>query len=203
MSIKCPKFTFTLHDEGEFLLFPLEIRNGKADINFPSLIGSMEDWKRISKYNGNQITETHEKLESLGIKLNYTWEEKMGKRCVYMHRNPDGTKVEKFEPEMQYKMVGVTIEGDGWRPVKDFCRKVDPNDFKDHPEFQSCIISMDSGKPNMTSGTPSQIMAGFSGEYYGKRSVAEVALESQKCQDRMFDMIGFLETQGFLKHPLK
>ena len=198
ISIKLPKLIFTMQDGGEFLLFPLEIQGGKARVDMEDLMDSLKYWK--TRTLDTLVDEAYLKLESIGIKFKCIWKGKMGERVV--HECPS-KGIRETVPEMQYEMEDVSITGNDWKPVKEFCRKVDPKDFENHPEFQTCVIDLsDMGK--IINGTPNQMMAGFHGEYYGKKSVAEVALESQQTQKRLFDVVGFLVKEGLIpKDPLK
>lgn len=55
--------------------------------------------------------------------------------------------------------------GKVWRKIGAYCRPVNPGDFKEHPQFQTAVITVGGDGQAIISGG-SQIMAGFYGEYF-------------------------------------
>jgi len=72
-----------------------------------------------------------------------------------------------------------TEHGKVWRDVGFYCRPVNPKDFEQHPEFRPIILNMESdGRITSNQAGPSQIMAGFHGEYYKQKSIAETTAKA-------------------------
>lgn len=112
-----------LQDEGEYLICPIIIKAGNAMPNRERIMREVGWWltrKWDPAYNTD--AELLVKLESFA-KEYYEISNKYESRC--------------YPPKCMWA-------------VSEFCRKIKPEDFKNHPEYGA-----------------SQIMAGFDGEYYG------------------------------------
>jgi hypothetical protein len=72
-----------------------------------------------------------------------------------------------------------TEHGKVWRDVGFYCRPVNPKDFEQHPEFPSIILNIGSnGKITSNQSGPLQVMAGFSGEYFKQKFIANATVKS-------------------------
>ena len=158
-----PKANIKVHDEGEFLLMPIVIRNGKAKVDRKDILGSICYWNRnIEDSDNNYFQEligtAHKKMKDLGLEVSYNLEQYLYNNCV---SNWNGVK--KYKREKRFRMRNVMFRGNKFRPVSDFCRKVRKADFDNHPEFRTMVIQ--TGKPLPAFNN---VMAGFYGEYWNK-----------------------------------
>jgi hypothetical protein len=58
--------------------------------------------------------------------------------------------------------------GNVWRDVGEYCKQVFPQDFEQHPEFQTMVLTSNEDGTIFSNGGGSQIWAGFEGEYFNK-----------------------------------
>ncbi len=120
ISLAVENTSISVHDEGEFLKCPIVIEEGMA----------RPDDRKIDK--------------DISWLLISQWRE--GYEDLYPKFKKKAKKLYEFKERYESNYHPPRCE---WE-ITTFCRKVNPEDFKDHPEYGAA-----------------QIMAGFDGEYYG------------------------------------
>lgn len=166
-----PRSEISVHDEGDFLILPIKVKNGKARVDSKDILDSICYWRRNedSSYLQELIVKAHEKFKSFGLSVSYDFESYNYRQCI---SNWGGVK--KFKMEKRFRMKNVSFTGNVFRPVSDFCRKVNKADFDNHPQFRTMIIEPGKAMPAFTN-----VMAGFYGEYWNKNH-ERVELESEQ-----------------------
>jgi hypothetical protein len=169
-----PKAQITVHDEGEFLLMPIRVRNGKAKVDQKDLLSSICYWtQRLNEgkqsYFRELIETAIEKMRAFNLEVHYDLEPYAYKNCI---SNWNGVK--KYRMETKFRMRNVMFRGNKFRPVGDFTRKVNKADFDNHPEFRTMVIEIGKPMPEFNN-----VMSGFYGEYWNKNH-ERVELESQQ-----------------------
>jgi len=173
ISMKLKNVEIEVSDEGEFLICPLKIRNGKAMPLIEDLIDDIKYWSMkmlLSEgFKGNILNKLilgakdfcHEFMMDLQIENGY------GDMTKYINNNLSRLKLIeqiilkhpkfKSQPESWERNEDIVapyirnilnLKPEHWFIIGDFCRKVNAKDFKDY---------------KMSVGT---LMGGFRGEYW-------------------------------------
>ena len=159
--------TVKVSDEGDFLKCDLVIENGFAKPDRDSILRDI-GWKASLRYNDaykgsvDTVTRCEGEAKELAILLN-DYERKV------MAEQDRRLKAGLNPPYPQGP----------FSPVSEFCREVNPDDFKDHPEYNSATI-----------------MAGFYGEYYGRNGDKDPEAESYRMTGQIQNQLKPLTDQG-------
>ena len=139
------KCRIRVSDEGEFLICPIVIESGKA----------RPDTERIDS--------------DIAFWMTRRWD------IAYKDCDIDWEKLAKNYYDISKKFSSGYFPPKCEYLIKEFCREVKPEDFKDHPEFGAA-----------------QIMAGFDGEYYGLAGNKDSEAESYRRTALIQKMLGGL-----------
>ena len=174
-----PRSEISVHDEGEFLILPIKVKNGKARVDTKDILGSIAYWLRHDdNYFHSLIERTKGKFKDFGLNVSYEAVPFNARVCT---RNWGGIK--EYKREKHFRIKNIIVEGNSFRPVSDFCRKVNKADFDNHPQFRTMIIEPGKAAPAFTN-----VMAGFYGEYWNKNH-ERVELENEQRTNFIMNLL--------------